>query len=296
MFRKHENCTYHKKSVLVAENTKSIVAKKKKKKKTESVINQVNAQRRLDIEKNGKRLIPIIQTIRFCGRQQIAVRGHREGGRIGLEEPEKNDGHFRSLLRYRANSGDNDLKDQLMNSGGRNMYTSSFIQNELINTFGHLIQSQILRNVRKSIFYSVLADETTVISQIEQFSLCVRYVEEQSDKIRDFLTFVPVYEVTGAGLANTVLETLLILGLDLKKMRGQGYDGAATMRGKFRGVQASIKEKLPLALYTHCSSYSLNLCLSDASNIPSIRNCMGVIKEVCRFFHMSAKRTEINDI
>ncbi|GBM74964.1 hypothetical protein AVEN_79004-1 [Araneus ventricosus] len=76
-------------------------------------------------------------------------------------------------------------------------------------------------------------------------------------------------------------------------MRGQGYDGAATMRGQFRGVQASIKEKLPLALYTHCSSHSLNLCLSDASNIPSIRNCMGVIKEVCRFFHMSAKRTEI---
>ncbi|GBM12527.1 repressor of the inhibitor of the protein kinase [Araneus ventricosus] len=246
------------------------------------------------LKKNRKRLIPIIQTIRFCGRQQIAVRGHRDGGRIGLEEPEKNDRNFRSLLRYRANSGDNDLKDQLMNSGGRSMYTSCFIQKENINTFGHLIQSQIVRNVRKCIFYSVLADETTDISQIEQFSLCVRYVEDQSYKIReDFLTFVPVYDVIGAGLANTVLETLSILGLDLKKMRGQGYDGAATMRGQFRGVQASIKEKLPLALYTHCFSHSLNLCLSDASNIPSIRNCMGVIKEVCRFFHLSAKRTEI---
>ncbi|GBO21253.1 repressor of the inhibitor of the protein kinase [Araneus ventricosus] len=56
-----------------------------------------------------------------------------------------------------------------MNSGGRSMCTSSFIQNELINTFGHLIQSQIVRNVRKSIFYSALEDETTDISQIEQF-------------------------------------------------------------------------------------------------------------------------------
>ncbi|GBO21990.1 repressor of the inhibitor of the protein kinase [Araneus ventricosus] len=274
---------------LIAENTKSIVTKK-----TESIINQVNAQRRLDIEKNRKRLIPIIQTIRFCGRQQIAARGHRDGGRIGLEEPEKNDGNFRSFPRYRANSGDNDLKNQLMNSGGRSMHTSSFIQNEIINTIGHLIKSQIVRNVRKSIFYSVLADETTDISQIEQFSLCVRYVEDQSYKIReDFVTFVPVFDVTGTGLDNTVLETLSILGLDLKKKRGKRYDGAATMRGQFRGVQASIKEKLPLALYTHCSSHILNLCLSDASNIPSIRNCMGVIKEVCRFFHMSAKRTEI---
>ncbi|GBM51248.1 hypothetical protein AVEN_73858-1 [Araneus ventricosus] len=94
-----------------------------------------------------------------------------------------------------------------------------------------------------------LPNETTDISQIEQFSLCGRYVEDQKYKIReDFLTFVPVYDVTGAGLANTVLETLSILGLDLKKMRGQGYDGAATMRGQFRGIQVSIKEKLPLAL------------------------------------------------
>ncbi|GBO34380.1 hypothetical protein AVEN_173662-1 [Araneus ventricosus] len=100
-------------------------------------------------------------------------------------------------------------------------------------------------------FYYVLADETTDISQIEQFSLCIWYVEDHSYKIReDFPTFVPVYDVTGVGLANTVLVTLSSLGLDLKKIRGQGYVGAATMREQFTGVQASIKEKLPLDLYT----------------------------------------------
>lgn len=289
IFSKHANSTYHKRSIVVAENTKSVVTKK-----SDSVINQLNSQRVIDIKENRKKLIPIIETIRFCGRQQIALRGHRDSGRIGLEEPEKNDGNFRSLLRYRANSGDNDLKLQLLNSGGKSMYTSSFIQNELISVFGHLIQSQIVTNVRKSIFYSVLADETTDISQVEQFSLCVRYVDDSSYKIReDFLTFVPVYDVTGTALAKTVLDTLSSLGFDLNKLRGQGYDGAATMRGHFRGVQACIRQTLPLALYTHCSSHTLNLCLSDASNIPPIRNCMGIIKEVCGFFHMSAKRTEI---
>lgn len=76
-------------------------------------------------------------------------------------------------------------------------------------------------------------------------------------------------------------------------MRDQRYDDAATMRGQFRGIQASIKDKLLLASSTHCSSHSLNLYLSDASNIPFIRNCMGIIKEVCVFFYMSATRTEI---
>lgn len=106
----------------------------------------------------------------------------------------------------------------------------------------------------------------------------------------DFLAFIPAYDVTWTALANTLLETLSGLGFNL---RGQGYNGAAAMWERFRGAQAYIKEKLPLALYTDCSSHALNLCLSDVSNIPSIRNCMGIIKEICGFFHISAKRTEM---
>ena len=54
----------------------------------------------------------------------------------------------------------------------------------------------------------------------------------------NFLVFIPVQDVTGEGLANTLLETLKNLGLNLEKVRGQGYDGAATMSGAFNGVQA----------------------------------------------------------
>jgi hypothetical protein len=285
-FNQHQNCTYHKYTVITVENIRSILNNK-----TESVINKINTQRKINVVENRKKLIPIIQSIRFCGRQQISLRGYRDSGRIDLKEPENNDGNFRALLRYRANSGDEYLKNQLLNSGGKSMYTSSVVQNELITTFRHIIQSKVLSNVKKSLFYSVLADETTDISQVEQFSLCLRYVDEDSFKIgEDFFMFVPVHEVTSTALAKTVLETLSSLGLDLNKLRGQGYDGASAMRGQFRGVQACIKQKLPLAVYTHCSSHNLNLCLIDASKVPSIRNCMGIISEVCAFFHMSAQR------
>ncbi|XP_060869649.1 zinc finger MYM-type protein 1-like [Metopolophium dirhodum] len=158
------------------------------------------------------------------------------------------------------------------------MYTSPLIQNEIINLFGDLIQSKILERVSKTNFYTILADETTDISQIEQFSLCIRYVDEQVFSIReDFLTFVPVYDISGEGLANTIKETLKKIGFDLNKMRGQGYDGAAAMRGRFRGVQAIIKDMYPKVLYTHCVSHSLNLCLSDATKSQDIRNAFGVI-------------------
>jgi hypothetical protein len=52
------------------------------------------------------------------------------------------------------------------------------------------------------------------------------------------LEFVPIFDVTGEGLANVIQEKLKTFGLDLDNFRGQGYDGAFTMRGQFRGVQA----------------------------------------------------------
>ncbi|KAH9359623.1 hypothetical protein HPB48_007275 [Haemaphysalis longicornis] len=76
-------------------------------------------------------------------------------------------------------------------------------------------------------------------------------------------------------------------------MRGQGYDGAAVMSGELRGVQEIIREQFPPALYTHCSSHSLNLCLSDASKDRDIQRAFGTVKEVCAFFRGSPQRTAL---
>ncbi|KAL4112600.1 hypothetical protein QTP88_016351 [Uroleucon formosanum] len=108
-------------------------------KKQDNILVQLNSKRKDEVIKNRAKLKPIIQTIRLCGRQQIALRGHEDSGRISLEEPKNNDGNFRCLLRYRSKNGDNVLKEHLETS----------------------------------------SDETTDISQIEQFSLCIRYVDEE---------------------------------------------------------------------------------------------------------------------
>ena len=83
---------------------------------------------------------------------------------------------------------------------------------------------------------TVLAGETTDIAGIEQLSLCARYVEQYC--IHDtFLQFAPIYDVTGKGIATTIVDQSRSFGVDISKMRGQGYDGAASMSGKFNGVQ-----------------------------------------------------------
>jgi hypothetical protein len=75
----------------------------------------------------------------------------------------------------------------------------------------------------------------------------------------NFLTFVPIYDVTGLGLTTVLQNTLKELGLDLDTLRGPGYDGAATMSSNFHCVQAIVKKSYSKDLYTHCIYHSLNL-------------------------------------
>ncbi|KAE9534406.1 hypothetical protein AGLY_008496 [Aphis glycines] len=130
----------------------------------DSIIKQLDTKRVKDISVNRAKLKPIIQTIRFCGRQQIALRGHEDWGRITMDEPDKNVGNFRSLLRYRAKSGDVILKEHLETTSSRELYTSPIIQNEMITIFGELIQSHLVNEISKAEFFTVLADETTDIT------------------------------------------------------------------------------------------------------------------------------------
>jgi len=91
------------------------------------------------IIENRKNLIPIIETIIFCGRQNLSLRGHRDSGPLNLTEPNENYGNFRSLLRFRANSGDVALKTHLKTCSKNASYTSPMIANEIISTCGDII-------------------------------------------------------------------------------------------------------------------------------------------------------------
>jgi len=64
------------------------------------------------------------------------------------------------------------------------------------------------------------------------------------------------------------------------------------MQGNFNGVQAIVKESYPLALYLHCSSHPLNLCILDARNLKPIRNATGTLQAVCVFLR-TPKRQDV---
>ena len=65
------------------------------------------------------------------------------------------------------------------------------------------------------------------------------------------------------------MNTLQGYELDLRKLRGQAYDGAANMFGPTRGAAALIREQFPLALYLQCASHCLNLAVVKSLQQPS---------------------------
>lgn len=62
-------------------------------------------------------------------------------------------------------------------------------------------------------------------------------------------------------------------------MVGQGYDGTALISSRFNGVQAHAR-KLNDINYVHCKSRSINLAISDACVLQSIRSCISVLRTV----------------
>lgn len=94
-----------------------------------------------------------------------------------------------------------------------------------------------------------------------------------------------MHNTSGEILANTLLDSLKNFGIHLQYLRGQGYDGAAAMSGRFNSVQVIVKKQYKTAVYIHCSALVLNLAICSACELSSIRNTIGIIETVYNFMN-----------
>ena len=136
------------------------------------------------------------------------------------------------------------LRDHLQRTARNATYTSPDTRDQLTSILGDHIRDVILRKVRSSLCYTVIADEVTDCSNKEQLSIVLRYVESETSFIQeDLVTFLECDSgTTGEALADQIL-TFVKNYLDPSKMRGQAYDGASNMSGKTSGTAARISSK-----------------------------------------------------
>ncbi|KAG8171727.1 hypothetical protein JTE90_022423 [Oedothorax gibbosus] len=292
----HESTQYHQFSVEKALNFKDTFNSAPGSSK-QHISYMLDKKKAAVVEHNRKRLKPIVKTILFCARNNLPLRGHRDDGKMNNEDCldhalKGKQGVFRSLLAFRIDAGDNDLKSHLSTCNDNASYISKSIQNDIIECIGVNLRSQIVENVKESKFFSIICDETTDVSRKEQLTFCVRYIDRRNCVTKEeFLGFVELKSTTSCSIKAAIDAEMDELGLSYKYLCGQGYDGASNMAGHLRGVQALITQEQPMAIYTHCFSHSLNLCITKSCEVPVVRNAVGTVEAASVFLSASAHRT-----
>ncbi|CAF1033274.1 unnamed protein product [Rotaria sordida] len=230
------------------------------------VLKLIDNEHKKQTLENRNYLKEIIRSIIFLAKQGLPFRGHRE------DDESKNKGNLLELLEFRS------LENELIKKKLKTLkYTHHSIKNELLSLIQQHIISQIASEIKICKYYSVMIDETTDIIRHQQVSLVIRYTDDQFQC-----------------LFNLLIEWLNKLGLDIKNIVGQGFDGASSMTGEYKGVASRLIQVSPTALYVHCNWHVLNLCLVDvAEAVVHIRNNFGVLKSLYNLIEASPKRHKV---
>lgn len=310
----HSNAYYH-----LAAMEKAKFFMESFKESTSRIDNIIHSNRHKQVAENRARLSRIITAVVYHGKQNLALRGHRDSGRVELsvcssEEPPKNEGNFRETLRLMVDSGDDILKKHLESASSNAMYTSSSIQNEIIQCIGEEIQQRIFQKIRSCGPYSILFDETTDLSHTNVMTFVVRYVDASDGRkmIReDFVDFMDTYGalatqnaeagipadvetvLTGKALGSLVVAKMKHYEFDFQFCVGIATDGCSVMVSETVGAVTTIKKEAKHAEHCHCYSHDLSLSLQKSSNSQEARNTMGIIQRVISFFTQSAKRNQV---
>jgi len=75
--------------------------------------------------------------------------------------------------------------------------------------------------------------------------------------------------------------TLIKIGIDINKCRGQCFDGASVMSRIHNGEKERILDIVPNATYVHCNVHNINLVLSDvARSTTKVSSFFDTVQEV----------------
>lgn len=182
--------------------------------------------------------------------------------------------------------------DKHGNPGKGNVnYLSSTIATELLQLMSDKVLKFILSELSESKYYGLILDSTPDISHTDQLSIVLRYVNSKGEPVERFIKFLPISSHNAESLSTTILNELDCLNLDILNCRGQSYDNASNMAGRYSGLQARIKDVSPLAEYVPCAAHSLNLVgINAVQCCNQVISFFGIVQNIYNFFSSSTQR------
>ena len=197
-----------------------------------------------------KRLVSVVKFACECG---LALQGDNEI--IGSPS----NGNYLGMLELIAQYDNFPLQHIQKNANvgrGHTNYLSAKICEELVEVMGKRVLNEITSRIRESRYYSVSLDSTPDESHVDQLTLVFRYMEK-TKPVERFVKFMPNQGHKAQDMFDGLVEFLNAHAIDIKHCRGQSYDNAAAMSGRYNGLQAKVAEENNLAAWIPCAGKSV---------------------------------------
>ncbi|XP_050056174.1 zinc finger MYM-type protein 1-like [Aphis gossypii] len=243
-----------------------------------------------EVESNREILRVVIEALIFIAQQNIAIRGHNE------KITSLNTGNFLELLKLLSNYHPvlNTHLDKIKNTSTANRLTfmSNKSQNKILKILGDLVLSTILKNIKQAGIFAVIIDTTTDVSNLEQFSFILRFINEKGVTEERLVALETVDDSTGQGLFKCFKKITEEYAINWREhLCAQSYDGAACMQGVYSGLRSLIQIENPKAIYIWCFAHQLNLVVIDTCDCcEDTRNFFGEVQSLVTYLR-ARKRT-----
>ncbi|XP_022876990.1 zinc finger MYM-type protein 1-like [Olea europaea var. sylvestris] len=146
------------------------------------------------------------------------------------------------------------------NALGNDQMISPNIQKDLVNCCVVETRRAIINEMCDSLF-SIFVDETRDNSIKEQMAVVLRFVDK-SGKVNECLLGISHATNTCVQPLKDAIDAIFsTYGLSISSLRGQGYNGASNMSGKFNVLKALILRENPYAIYIHCFAHQFQLAV-----------------------------------
>ena len=280
--KEHENSDSHRKAVCTLSSWVNI---------SKRIDSQLILQHDTECKYWQRVLTRVVAVVKFLAKRSLPFFGDNET--IGSPY----NGNFLGCLELLAEFDPFLAKhlDDFGNPGkGKVNYLSSTVVDEFVSLMAKKVSKEIINQVKHSKYFSIIVDSTPDMSHIDQLSFVIRYVDKSLRPVERFLSFIPIKQHTAEYLESTVLSLIESHELDIMKIRGQSYDNASNMSGKYSGLQARIKKINSLAEYIPCTAHTLNLvAMHSVESCTEVVSFFGSLQQLYNFFSVSTRRWDI---
>ncbi|CAF3952268.1 unnamed protein product [Rotaria magnacalcarata] len=121
----------------------------------------------------------------------------------------------------------------------------------------------IMNQIPKRKWFSLICDETCDESTLEQLCVGIRSLNDNYEIFEDVLGPYELSRQNAETIVEVIFDILTRCGLNISASRGQSYDGASSMSGIYGGVSALVLKQQSKAFFVQCNADCLDLATID---------------------------------